>query len=290
MRLAKSRFIPVATGNSSERRLHHAESRIQLRPALRRARVELDRHTFDRGPYKSKASILEFDRLITEWLANGRRLPVILHSRADDVVPFADSEELVVHSGLPAESLIEVGLEHRLADEESLEAMLNAVERDDNKVRKSAGHKAAVHRRFGIRTLLIITAMYGVLFGGLRYLQVSRSDFLLVVLFVTAIGLGQVLLFKGRHRLRASAIVGAILFPCIIVGIMLNQRLNGKHFTPRYPFLVTCLLLMALGALLGYLEGLVVTGLFLMAKRVRCWRVMPQAGHHVEETDASPHR
>ena len=52
----------------------------------------------------------------------------ILHSRLDDVVPFADSEELVRNSGLPSESLIEVGMEHRLADSESLAKMLEAVE------------------------------------------------------------------------------------------------------------------------------------------------------------------
>ena len=49
---------------------------------------------------------------------------VILHSRADDVVSFADSEELVRNSGLPAPALIEVGNDHRLADPEPLEAML----------------------------------------------------------------------------------------------------------------------------------------------------------------------
>ena len=54
---------------------------------------------------------------------------VILHSRADDVVPFADSEELVRNSGLPSSALIEVGTEHRLADEWSLAAMLGVVER-----------------------------------------------------------------------------------------------------------------------------------------------------------------
>ena len=52
----------------------------------------------------------------------------ILHSRADETVPFADSEELVRNSGLPSESLIEVGTEHRLADPESLATMLGAVE------------------------------------------------------------------------------------------------------------------------------------------------------------------
>ena len=49
---------------------------------------------------------------------------VILHSRADNVVPFADSEELVASSGLPLEKLIEIGNDHRLADESSLSVML----------------------------------------------------------------------------------------------------------------------------------------------------------------------
>lgn len=49
---------------------------------------------------------------------------VILHSRADDVVPFSDSEELVASSGLPPETLIEIGDDHRLADGSSLSVML----------------------------------------------------------------------------------------------------------------------------------------------------------------------
>ena len=50
------------------------------------------------------------------------------HSRADDVVPFADSEELVKNSGLSRSALIVVGDDHRLADPERLEAMLRACE------------------------------------------------------------------------------------------------------------------------------------------------------------------
>jgi alpha/beta hydrolase family protein len=49
---------------------------------------------------------------------------VILHSRADDVVPFGDSEELVRNSALPESALIVVGTDHRLADPEPLAAML----------------------------------------------------------------------------------------------------------------------------------------------------------------------
>ena len=49
---------------------------------------------------------------------------MILHSLKDDVIPFADSEEIINNSGLPPETLIEVGSDHRLADEESLSVML----------------------------------------------------------------------------------------------------------------------------------------------------------------------
>lgn len=57
----------------------------------------------------------------------------ILHSRADDVIPFTDSEELVANSGLPPETLVEVGDDHRLAAPEPLKAMLEACERLGNK-------------------------------------------------------------------------------------------------------------------------------------------------------------
>ena len=53
----------------------------------------------------------------------------ILHSQADEVVSFLDSVELARNSGMPSESLVEVGTEHRLADEESLKKMVEACER-----------------------------------------------------------------------------------------------------------------------------------------------------------------
>ncbi len=49
---------------------------------------------------------------------------IILHSRKDDVIPFEDSEELIAVSGLGFDALIEVGDDHRLADDASLSVML----------------------------------------------------------------------------------------------------------------------------------------------------------------------
>jgi hypothetical protein len=51
----------------------------------------------------------------------------ILHSPHDCVVPLQASVELLVNSGLQRNSLIETGLDHRLADLDSLNVMLAAV-------------------------------------------------------------------------------------------------------------------------------------------------------------------
>lgn len=59
---------------------------------------------------------------------------VISHSRADDVVRFADSEELARSSGA---TLIEVGTEQRLADPEMLAAMLKACEASEPDARRN---------------------------------------------------------------------------------------------------------------------------------------------------------
>ena len=110
--------------------------------AVRIAQAEYDQHQPDVavGSSRGGAVAMNIDSgetpmvlLCPAWKTWGTATTVksnttILHSRVDETVPFADSEELVRNSGLPAESLIEVGFEHRLADEESLEAMLGAVE------------------------------------------------------------------------------------------------------------------------------------------------------------------
>jgi hypothetical protein len=53
----------------------------------------------------------------------------ILHSEADDVIPIAESFELVQASALPRSALIVIGTDHRLATPEPLQAMLDACER-----------------------------------------------------------------------------------------------------------------------------------------------------------------
>jgi len=111
--------------------------------AVRIAQAEFDRHRSDVvvGSSRGGAVVMNINSgdtplvlLCPAWKRWGTATvvkpgTVILHAKADDVVPFSDSVELVRNSGLPLESLIAVGHEHRLADPESLAKMLEVVER-----------------------------------------------------------------------------------------------------------------------------------------------------------------
>ena len=110
--------------------------------AVRIAQAEYDRHRPQVivGSSRGGAVAMNLDSGDTPlvlfcpaWKKHGtattaKQHTTILHSRADGVVPFADSEELVRNSGLPATALVEVGSDHRLADREPLAAMLRACE------------------------------------------------------------------------------------------------------------------------------------------------------------------
>jgi uncharacterized protein len=107
--------------------------------AVRIAQAEYDRHQPDVivGSSRGGALAMNLDSgntplvlLCPAWKTFGtarmvKKNTTILHSRADDVVPFTDSEELAKKSGA---ALIEVGTDHRLADQEPLAAMLKACE------------------------------------------------------------------------------------------------------------------------------------------------------------------
>jgi alpha-beta hydrolase superfamily lysophospholipase len=111
--------------------------------ALRTAQAEYDRHRPDVivGSSRGGAVAMNIESgntplvlLCPAWKKWGaattvKANTVILHSQNDDVVPFADSEELVSHSALPPRMLVETGQDHRLADPEPLRAMLEACER-----------------------------------------------------------------------------------------------------------------------------------------------------------------
>lgn len=111
--------------------------------AVRTAQAEYDRHEPDVVVGSSRGGAVAMNinsgdtplvLLCPAWKKWGTATTVkpntvILHSRADDVIPFEGSEELIGNSGLSGAALTVVGNDHRLADQEPLQAMLAACER-----------------------------------------------------------------------------------------------------------------------------------------------------------------
>ena len=107
--------------------------------AVKTAQAEFDRHQPKSivGSSRGGAVAMNIDSgsaklvlLCPAWKNWGtvktvRKDTVILHSRADDVIPFADSEELARNSGA---TILDVDTDHRLANPEPLAAMLRACE------------------------------------------------------------------------------------------------------------------------------------------------------------------
>jgi alpha-beta hydrolase superfamily lysophospholipase len=108
--------------------------------AVRIARAEYDAHRPDRVVGSSRGGAVAMNLnsgstplvlLCPAWKRWGTARTVkpgtiILHSEADDVIPIAESRELIRKSGLPESALIVVGTDHRLAEPEPLQAMLDA--------------------------------------------------------------------------------------------------------------------------------------------------------------------
>lgn len=108
--------------------------------AVRIAQAEFDRHRPDVVVGSSRGGAVAMNLAVGDarlvllcpawkrWGTARRVKPgtLVVHSRADESIRFADSEELVRNSGLPASALIEVGTDHRLAAPEPLAAMLRA--------------------------------------------------------------------------------------------------------------------------------------------------------------------
>jgi len=111
-----------------------------------------------------------------------------------------------------------------------------------------------VPRQFDIGTLLVITAMYAVLFAVLRAFEATPLTFTFIALFFTSVGLGQAILFEGRRPQRASVIVGACFLSCwALVSELLWPSPRPRLSTGD--ILWFSLLASLPGALLGYTCG-----------------------------------
>jgi hypothetical protein len=127
---------------------------------------------------------------------------------------------------------------------------------------------AGVPRRFGLGILLLMTAMFAVLFAALKVLGAPLAVFLVVVVLFAGVGLGQMVLFRGKYPRAASVWTGAVLFPLEILAVFAYYyATEGPGRTPGGEMLCLFVFGIPLGAGFGYLAGGLTAGVFYLLDR-----------------------
>jgi putative addiction module component (TIGR02574 family) len=132
---------------------------------------------------------------------------------------------------------------------------------------KSTGSKVyAAPRRFDLATIFIVTVAYSLLFAGMSVVQFPPGVSLAVAGFITLVGTGQALLFGGNRPRTASLLVGTALYS---LSMLVYWLVMGRRAYPPSVFLVAGTYVLIGGAMLGYLAGVMVGGVFFLADMLR---------------------
>ena len=133
--------------------------------------------------------------------------------------------------------------------------------------RKKRDTQVGVPRRFGIATLLILTAAFAALFSVLKMFDVPPAGLAGISIFVAGVVTCQAMLFKGKNPREASIVGGGVIFYLIMVVICLTNDFGPRDFTKETTFFLqgACILL-GIGGLLGYVVGGLFAAIFLIHK------------------------
>jgi hypothetical protein len=126
-------------------------------------------------------------------------------------------------------------------------------------------------RRFDLATIFVVTFAYSLLLGLMNYvvgyMDFPRATSLVVAGFVTFVGVGQAVLYGGQNARIASVVTG-IAF-CVL------WNMTAVVWPPRGAAGIALLFLIpfsgALGAGCGYVAGVLVGGVFLVADKLRTY-------------------
>jgi hypothetical protein len=135
---------------------------------------------------------------------------------------------------------------------------------------KRLSKPVGVTRRFSVGTLMILTAVYAVLFSGLKMLGAGLPVFAGIFVFVSGVAVAQMFVDHGRSPRTASLLTGYFMgFVSGIIILALAALLpasensgfgvNGSMFAGA--------LLCVCGGPLGYVAGALIAGVFLVRER-----------------------
>ncbi len=125
-------------------------------------------------------------------------------------------------------------------------------------------------RRFDATTLAVFVAAYLVIIALMTLAGFPLLGFLFFGGLLTSVAVMQMLFTKSWHPWVASAVMGA-LSTTTTMHFVMHEVTGDGLFGPADPFDTVMLFVLGIskGAILGCLMGLIVTGLFRLADRLR---------------------
>ena len=140
----------------------------------------------------------------------------------------------------------------------------NFIEWTARELRGPHPQPVGVPRRFSVGTMLLFTAMYGVLFALLTSLGTPPVLFLVVTVFITGVGASQAVLFKGKRPRTASMITGLVMWMLITLALALwMASTRAARFDVVWATIMGMGCGVSLGPICGYLAGAIAAGVFL---------------------------
>ena len=119
----------------------------------------------------------------------------------------------------------------------------------------------AVPRRFGISTIFVATTLFAIVFGVLRYFEATWQVFVFVFLQLSLVSILQFWLTKVP---RFASVLGGMLFGIVIA-------IDGAvdiHLRRAGDFGGVLLLGCVLGAIFGYVTGVMIGAVFLVSDKL----------------------
>jgi len=121
-------------------------------------------------------------------------------------------------------------------------------------------------RRFDLATIFVVTFAYSLLFGLMKAMQMPGEASLIIAIFISCVAAGQAFLFGGQRPRTASIIVGALIY---VVSMAFFWFASGPRMYPTGLLVIMICYTIIGGAILGYIAGVLVGGVFLVADKLR---------------------
>jgi hypothetical protein len=126
-------------------------------------------------------------------------------------------------------------------------------------------------RKFDLSTMLVVTTAYAAVFALLRAISFPAMDVFIVSAFFTSVALGQAILFGAKHPRWASALVGSAFGVILLIASpLIYQHGRPPDEIPPPPLILTNVILCVIfGAFYGYVGGVIVGFVFMIAHGIR---------------------